>query len=170
MEGTVGFQIGPGVFPVNLVGREMQFWVDQNLPYPEEICVMWDELVQLSKQDSGGEPWIEESLAKLRVLQKTAAPLSPEVWHGHLADTAAAAEQFAAQVSDLQLEKPNPPRIASLRVADGDNIYDLGFPLYLKEDGDWKYNDSATIQAANLPAVVRRLTEVMWEIDDMTDS
>jgi hypothetical protein len=64
---------------------------------------------------------------------------------------------------------PNPPRIAGLCVKSGDQTWDLGFPLYLKEDGDWKYNDTATIQASNLPAVIRRLTEVMWEIDDQAD-
>lgn len=220
MAGLVGVQDGAGEFPLNLIGREMQFWVDQNLPYPEEICAMWDELVALSTQDTQ-EPWIEEAMAKLRVLKKAAAPLSPELWHARLAQSADAegnddepkygpwgvwtreevedhktwyeadcscgwcdayrelhpelaepapvSEQSLPPTNVLGLTQPNPPRIASLRVSFEDATYNLGFPVYLKEDGDWKYNESATIRYDHLPAVIRRLQEIQWEIEDQEE-
>lgn len=49
MVGYAGISSGSGVgeFPLNLVGKEMVFWRVMGLPYPEEICVFWNEAMAL---------------------------------------------------------------------------------------------------------------------------
>lgn len=193
-----------GTFPVNLIGKEMVFWRLNNLPYPEEICMMWDELWwaaawqyqdKLPKDFPGRYHtpyWGHEAFELIEKDVMTDLGLldyershffDPLNWHAGLREGRRDMNiRFKPEtgmpppkntITYVPPTPPNPPRVAQLQVQHTSSTgQKTVFPLIstglvlLKENGNWKYNDSATIAADKLDDLIRELTELKYRLED----
>jgi hypothetical protein len=177
MEGTHGIP-DTGIFPHNLIGRVMKRFVDEGWPYPQEVCEFWDEAIGLAQSLGGGKISQYDAEAQLLTAMGLAGSVYvPEQWHSELAyrnlkaEAAELLEQKKLQDKiTLALMQPNPPRIAQFQVKHkrpdgGVSYYPLTFgPVLLKEDGNWKYHDTATIKSSEITEMIRELEGIQERI------
>lgn len=181
MEGTYRIPEG-GIFPHNLIGRVMKRFTEEGWPYPEEVCTFWTEAVGLYQTQDTNASQYDAEAHLLAALGLWKSSYIPEIWHDELKHRQEAAKEAelkeqlaklklqAEAATILKLEQPNPPRAAQLQIKhitrDGNvAYYPLSYgPVLLKEDGNWKYNDTATIPSSKLNEVIRELESIQERI------
>lgn len=175
MEGTARIPEG-GIFPHNLIGNVMRHFTEQGWPYPEEVCRFWDESVGLAQALGKSDSQYDAEAELLGALGLWKSSYIPSLWHDELAERERSAQEakLKAEMAKLKLQaeaatilrQPDPPRFAKLFVKHVDDLgevttYPVAYgPILLKEDGNWKYHETATIRSTELTGLIHDLMDI----------